>query len=239
MLPLRRWSVAHARWWGVLGPAILVAGTSAAAWGYTPVHGYGYSFLNRAISDLGDARDSPWAAFFNGGMIVGATMLAMFNYGIGQRMNTRRSPRIAAVGMLGSLGMALIGVFPSAPPTQEAHLVVAAVAFICTVALGLSFTLDMLVTPQTVLPQWLILPGALSAACSGSFLLAMLVSRAEVLPREALQFGVAGPRPLVDLVPLLEWSVLFSILLWAFLTAASFRENRADLNAEPELGPKS
>ena len=120
--------------------------------------------------------------------------------------------------------MGLVGLFPSTPALHTPHLAVAGFAFVCTVILGAGFTIDMLLSKQDVLPRWLIAPGALAAACSLSFLIALVAKDAHLVPREVFHFGQAGPRPQVDLVAALEWSVLFSILLWSFLTAATFRE---------------
>lgn len=209
----------HTRWLGVLGPAILIAGALAASFGYQD-----YSFLNHAISDLGDPGQSPWAMCFNLGMMLGSALTALFTYGVGRRLSTPRSRRITRVGVAGSIGMGLVGLFPSTPALHTPHLAVAGFAFVCTVILGAGFTLDMLLSEQDVLPRWLIAPGALAAACSLSFLIALVAKDAHLVPREVFHFGQAGPRPQVDLVAALEWSVLFSILLWSFLTAATFRE---------------
>jgi hypothetical membrane protein len=221
---LRRAFLQHTRWLGVAGPVVLVTGAVLAARAYPAVDGYGYSFLNRAISALGDPRHSTGALYFNLGLMTGATMMALFTLGVGMRVQTRRSRRITTVGVVGAINMALVGVFPDTPPVQVLHLIVAGTAFVCTVWLGMGFTIDMLLSPQEVLPRWLIVPGALAATCSGSFLFTIIATRAGLLPRDWTRFGEAGSRPFLDLVFMFEWSVLFSILLWCFCTALSFRE---------------
>lgn len=221
---LRREFLRHTRWLGIAGPIVLIAGAVFAARAYPVVDGYGYSFLNRAISALGDPRHSAGALYFNLGLIIGASMMALFTLGVGMRVQTPRSRRITAIGVIGAANMALVGAFPDTPPLQIPHLIVAGTAFVCTVWLGLGFTIDMLLSPQPVLPRWLIFPGAFAAVCSGSFLFTIITTRTGLLPRDWTRFGQAGQRPLLDLVFLLEWSVLFSILLWACCTALSFRE---------------
>ncbi len=91
-----------------MGAASIALGTVLALLRYQGP----FTLLNLTISELGLLPDSPWAAVFNGGLIVGGLALGMFLVGIGWLLRGWSGALVALLGGLTGLMTALVGVFP-------------------------------------------------------------------------------------------------------------------------------
>jgi hypothetical membrane protein len=219
---IRKLSEQHTPWLGMAAAGLIAAGALVAALGFRHEGGEPYSFLRQNISDLGDPQVSAWAFVFNYSLVAGSIIMALFIAGVSVVASTRSTYVIAGIGIIATIAMAFVGVYPSSPPTAFEHKVSAGIAFLGTLGLGASFTLRMLLRPHPVLPRWLILPGILSAASALGFLFTLAGSWRGYIPASMLHWR-GGTLPEIHLVSLLEWCVLFSILAWSFLTALSLR----------------
>jgi len=215
---IRRWSERTIHWVGLVAALLISGGAFAAAIGYGD-----YSFLNQNISDLGNPGQSPWAIFFNGGMIFGSALMTVFIAGVAVQVDTRPLYLVAAIGMVATIGMIFVGIYPSGPDTWREHKIAAGIAFVGAIGLGASFTLGMFWFRQDVLPRWLVIPGLLSCASSSAFLLSLFLHNASVVDARWFAWG-GGDEPVVWLPSLLEWSVLFSILLWSVATSFALQQ---------------
>ncbi len=220
---IRKFSEQHTPWLGMAAAAVIALGALVASIGFRHDSGEAYSFLRQNISDLGDPHVSAWAPVFNYSLMAGSVLMAIFIAGVSIISHTRATYAIAAIGITATVAMAFVGVYPSGPETGHEHGIAAGIAFLGTLGLGASFSLHMLVKPHPVLPRWLLLPGLLSAATAFGFLFALVGAKRGYIPRHVLQWGSDHAGPVIEVISLLEWSVLFSILAWSFLTAWSLR----------------
>jgi len=217
MRVLQTWSERTIHWVGIAGALLISGGAFAAAIGYAE-----YSFLNQNISDLGNPNHSPWAAFFNGGMVFGSALMTVFIAGVAVQVHNRPLYAVAAIGMTATIGMIFVGLYPTGMGYAREHNIAAGVAFIGAIGLGASFTLGMFWFRQDVLPRWLVLPGLLTCGSSAAFLFSLFAKETGFVGEHWLAWGGGeGMRPTVWLPSLLEWSVLFSILLWSVATSVA------------------
>lgn len=230
---IRRLSEQHTPWLGMAAAALIALGALIAALGFEHEGGHAYSFLRQNISDLGNPQISAWAPVFNYSLIAGSMLMAVFIAGVSILSQTRATYAIAAIGITATVAMAFVGVYPSGASTWREHQISAGIAFLGTLGLGTSFSIHMLLRPHPVLPRWLLAPGILSAFTAFSFLFTLLGRQRGWIPDAWLNWG-SGAKPIVELVSLLEWSVLFSILAWSFLTAVSLRWRQSKVLAVNE-----
>lgn len=197
---------------GVAAPMVTLGGAYIASLGRaTP-----YSILNQDISNLGTAA-SVWSPAFNLGMILGAVLLTIFTVGTSLLVGSRIGYGVAAAAVMANVGMALVGMYPANPATGHQHLMAAAVAFVGILCLSASFTVFVHIVEQSLLPRWLAWPALLNVVCTISFFAVLGAEASGLVHRKSLSLGkLFWPSAL-------EWSVLLSILLWAFLVAVALR----------------
>lgn len=223
---IRKLTRQHTPWLGIAAALTISLCAVVAALGFRHDTGDAYSFLRQNISDLGNPEQSAWAPVFNYGLMLGSVFMAIFIAGVSIHTHTRPVYAIASIGIIATIAMAFVGVYPSGAATAREHQIAAGIAFLGTTGLGASFSLYMLAAREPVFPRWLILPGLLSAATAFSFLGLLVLRFRGVLSREALHLRGANGHTVIDLISLLEWSVLFSILAWSFLTATALHAGK-------------
>lgn len=225
---IRRLSAQHTPWMGMSAALLITLGAIIAAAGFRHDTGDAYSFLRQNISDLGNPEQSAWAPVFNLGLMIGSALMAAFIAGVSIHTHTRATYAIACIGIIATVAMAFVGVYPSSADTMREHQIAAGIAFLGTLGLGGSFSLYMLTASAPVFPRWLIVPGLLSAASALGFLGLLALRQGGVLGDDLLRWQGASGRTILDVVSLVEWCVLFSILAWSFLTAAALRAGRVE-----------
>ncbi len=215
-----------------MSAALLISlGAIVTAYGFRHDSGDAYSFLRQNISDLGNPEHSAWAAVFNSCLMLGSLLMALFIAGVSVHTHTRATYAIAGIGIVATIAMAFVGVYPSGSATMREHQIAAGMAFLGTMGLGGSFSLYMLAASAPVFPRWLIIPGLLSAASAFGFLSLLLLRFGGVVAEDVLQWQSAAGHTVVDLISLTEWCVLFSILAWSFLTATALRAGKVRSHA--------
>jgi len=219
---------------GFLAPTVPLGCAAAPAANFGSPE-WQYSLFHNTISDLGNTGLSPWHPVFNGGMMAGSLLLIVFTVGTSAIVGSRIGYFVAAMALVANIGMALVGLYPSDPATHEAHMTAAALSFIGILALSGSFTIFVFIDRQDYLPRWLALPALLNVVCTISFFSVLGLEGAGAMEPQA---GVSAGdgRPLFAWVPMLEWSVLLTILLWAFLVAWTLRGNLKQRRLGGELG---
>jgi len=208
---------------GLLGPVVTLGCAFIAATSYEDSRHRGYSPLLHWISSLGRGDLTPWAWVFNGGMIVGAIMLGCFIVWACLMSRSRAGYVVGAMGILATVGMGFVGVFPDGSETRTFHQIFAVAAFIGIFGVGASFSVFILIVKQNLLPQWLLFSSLMTVACSGFFIVIIVGKNMDFISSASLQWVGAGGRPIVRLIPLFEWLGFVSVLLWCFLTAWTLR----------------
>jgi Protein of unknown function (DUF998) len=194
---------------GLLGPLIMIIGSLVAAMPYEGKKGEAYSPLNHFISELGELGVSQNASVFNLCLIAGGVVLVGFMLGLGVYLATRLGYLAAAVGIWSGLSCSVVGMVPM--NNLPRHMRLADSFFYSGLATTLLFSLAIVADRNRKLPKWLVLPGLLAALCFSAFLALPHLSG---IPRANALDPSKIVRPSVWVLPLLEWSVFVSIVIW-------------------------
>jgi hypothetical protein len=194
---------------GMLGPLVMIAGSLVAALTYHGKNGKPYSPLNHFISELGEVGVSYNAHAFNLCLIAGGVAFVGFMLGLGVFLATRLGWLAAVVGIWSGLSCSAVGMVPM--NNLPVHIRVADSFFYSGLAAVFLFTLAILLDPNKKLSKWLVLPGMLGVICFSAFLalphLAGIPHAVALDPSKII-------RPSVWLLPLFEWSVFVSVVIW-------------------------
>jgi hypothetical protein len=193
---------------GILGPRVVIVGSLVAVLPYEGKKGEPYSPLNHFISELGELGVSRNASVFNLCLIAGGLVLVGFMLGLGVYLATKLG-YVAAVGIWSGLSCSAVGMVPM--NNLPVHMRVADSFFYSGLATTLLFTLAILTDRGGKLSKWLALPGSLTVICFSAFLALPHISG---IPRATALDPSKFVRPKVWVLPLLEWSVFASIVIW-------------------------
>ena len=199
---------------GLAGALVVGLAAIVTALAYRGRDGQTYSPLNHWVSELGEVGVSDLAAVFNLGLGVAGLCFIFFMVALGWTRRTRLAllyvPVGAATGLAGFFG----GVFPLNQLGQHSN---AALGFfgLGWIAVGLA-SLDIYRRPERRFPRWLAAVGALTVLAFVGFLVVL----APLL--DGTGFAPPAVRPDAWIVTSLEWAALIGIVLWVFLTAASW-----------------
>jgi hypothetical membrane protein len=164
----------------------------------------GYSDFGNYISDLGGAH-SPWAAVFNGSVIVLGLLTILGAYLLLSAFN-RRLSRTLGIGLLGisGIGAILVGIFPENSTALGGHMHTIA-AFLAFIASGLA----LLILPAAMLrdTRW-------DGYRAFTFLLGIITLVAIGLYATS-KWGALGPGGVERLIvaPILLWLIVVGIHL--------------------------
>ncbi len=198
---------------GFVGVGLIVLGSLITALAYRGRLDEPYSFLSHFVSELGEVGVSDWAAVFNLGLIAGGLCLTVFMLALAVVMRHWFSVPFGLVGVITGVSGALVGVFPM--NDMDNHVTVAMTFFNTGWIVTGLFALYVLLARGHAFPRWLAVPGLVAAVCFVAFL------QASTPGAETTTDVLAVPtsRPEVWIVPILEWAVIASVLVWIALTA--------------------
>ena len=153
---------------GLAGPVIMLVGTLWTAAAFEGRKGERYSPLNHFISELGEVGVSHQAAVFNGCLIVGGIMLAVFMLALGLYLGNAWSYLAAASGVWSGLSCSAVGLVPMNDLMPHIH--VANSFFYSGLAAVGIFTLAIVRDRRQRIAKWMIVPGVLTFASFAAFL---------------------------------------------------------------------
>ncbi|MBP7227525.1 MAG: DUF998 domain-containing protein [Longilinea sp.] len=204
-------------WLGLTGSLVLLLSVSLPMFFYRGKHGQRYDLRNHFISELGEVGVSRLAFVFNTGLILGGLLLLPFCIGLGRSLPGTWGTLAGIAGALASLAAVLVGVFPM--NNMAAHIPAATWFFrlgLVTIAL---FTLAIANQPSdaVLVPRLVNFVGVPAILVYAAFL--YLSPRDPQSNQGELQPGEHRQRPRFWLVPMLEWAIFISTLVW-FLSSA-------------------
>ena len=198
---------------GILGTLIIILGIGTSALRYQGKQGERFSLLNHFISELGEVGVSPSASLFTLGMILGGLTLLPYMIGLGFRFASLAGWLGSATGVVAVLAVAAVGIFPVNNLT--AHIRAAMTYFRAGLVMVICYALAILFQPAG--------PGTLPQAANVLSLLAFIPyagflflsgRRYDQNGSEALDPQMESERPRISLLPILEWAVFFTTILW-------------------------
>lgn len=212
------------RYFGLAGSLIIVAAIGFASAFYAGRQKERYSILNHFISELGESGVSRKAHVFNGGLIAGGLSLLPFVVGLGLSLGSLWG-KLALIAGLGMAGACIaVGIFPMNRLAQ--HVVAAQAFFRLGLVAILLFSIAVFAQPadNAVVPPATNILGGLVVLAYAAFLgLAARESVKGETMDELMNTAVLLDRPRIWLLPMLEWSVLFTTILWVLGMALAVR----------------
>jgi hypothetical membrane protein len=200
----------------IVGVVALLAGSLVTALLYTGTAGERYSPLNHWVSELGQTSVSQAALLFNACLVVGGLCFALFIAILATVMPGRLRYAWGAIGVIGGVCGALVGVFPM--DELAVHSVVALGFFVLgwlSVALA---SVDIARRADARFPRWLAAIGAVVTVCFVAFMAVLFtdpIAGTDIL-------AAPDARPDVWIAPILEWSVVIGVLVWTLATALTW-----------------
>jgi hypothetical membrane protein len=202
-----------------IATGLIIQGILFSAIRYRGKRGERFSLFNHFISELGEVGISPAARVFNTSLVISGVLLIPYIIWLGLEFNSLAGWLGCGTGIIASLAVACVGIFPMNKLTG--HGWAAMTYFRAGLAMVFFFGLAILLQApgETDLPPEANLLSLLAFTCYGAFLLRLSVRRKDTNPFEALDPDKTPDRPRIWLLPILEWAVFFSTILWLFGTA--------------------
>ena len=203
---------------GFCAAAVVTLGNLTTALAYRGSSGEAFSILNHYISELGQVGVSQLALLFNICLIVGGLLMAAFMLELGLYIRTKLGYVAAAVGIFSGISCSLVGVFPM--NNLATHVPVAFAFFYSGLATIVLFTVVTIADKQEKLPKWLVVFGIMGAISFAGFLAVPHLTR--MTHTQTLNAHIVD-RPAISVITILEWSILFTFMLWILLVSVELR----------------
>jgi hypothetical membrane protein len=204
------------RIFGMTGMGVIVLAIIYSMLLYRGKRGERFSLLNHFISELGEMGVSKDAWAFNVGLTIGGLASLPFVASLGIAFGSILGWLGMAAGIVATLGVAAIGIFPMNNLT--AHTMAAMTYFRAGLAMVFFFGLAILFQPagRMIVPPMANLLSLLAFLAYGSFLSLPGRKRSEQESANSLDPEQVHERPRVWIFPILEWAVFFSTVAWLF-----------------------
>lgn len=200
----------------IAGTLFSAIGTLTSALAYKGKSGAAYSPLNHFISELGEVGVSRFAWVFNLGLVLSGLCLIPACVILGLLIPGFLSKIGMFAGVITALSLSLVGVFPM--NNLKPHGMAAMTFFRFGLLMVVTFSLAIAFQSgsSTVLPQLFSLAGLPAIFAFSGFLLMMRKENSE--SHDLLEPGFEE-RPKVWLMPVVEWLIFLTIIVWFLLIA--------------------
>jgi hypothetical membrane protein len=206
---------------GLLGCAVITAAIAGTALLYRGASGQRYSFFNHYISELGEVGVSRAAWLFNSGMIVTGLLFIPFTTGFSLKLGSSWGYLGGLAGLWAGASCLLVGVYPM--NNLNPHARVATSYFRAGLATVLFFSIAIFFQErgQEIINTWVNLAGIVAIASYTSFIVITARQDSHLKQEGDGQEPVVMVRPRFWVIPMLEWLVFLSTILW-FLVVPIF-----------------
>ncbi len=212
---------------GCAGAGLILLGSVIAAIAYRGTAGEVYSPLNHFISELGDVGVSRLAWVFNTMLIAGALCLTVFLTGLSRVMTGKTGRLFLVLGLITGLSAGLVGVFSM--NHFSIHVVVAQIFFYSAMVATAYFSIWAFSSTSAMIGRWISAVGLLPLACLTGFL---FLTKSIVSSGCGLGIPENFQRPAVWAKPLLEWTVLISVLIWVLSVSTTLIRMRRGVSPD-------
>ena len=200
------------------GILIILLCVLIAASSYVGRQNEAYSFLNHFISELGEIGVSPLALIFNGGLILGGLLTSCFMLGMAIHIGGRWGLGLGIVGLVTSITVTLVGIYPM--NQLEIHMVTANTFFRGGLLVSLGYSLYILCSRQPQLPKVTAITSGITVLAFALFLWFLPASQ----EGSGSIVEILKNRPEIWALPILEWFVFLSVMIWIASTAYFMRK---------------
>ncbi len=193
-----------------------IAGSLLAASVYRGKDGKPYSLLNHFISELGEVGVSRFAWAFNWGMILSGAFMLFACVSLGLILPGVWSKIGMGAGVITSVALVFVGVFPMNNITPHSRAAVTYFRF--GLGMVVFFTLAVALQPEPVLPRLFSLAGVPAILAFSTFLVySNIVYRSEKASDPPA--NPPPPRPRFWPLALSEWMIFLTIVPFFFVIA--------------------
>lgn len=211
---------------GFAGASFIFLGILVSALFYIGRTGERYSFCNHFVSELGEVGVSELAAAFNGGLVVGATLLTFFMLGIAWLMKNWLGWLCGLSGLITGLSGMLVGVFPMS--NLLPHIKVAMTFFNNGQITMLLFSLAVLFNRRPWFCKQLAIPGLITFSFFVLFLNMPMsfggspdieTATINLNDIETAMRSQLTDRPRVIPLAVFEWLIIGGLMAWILITS--------------------
>jgi hypothetical membrane protein len=199
-------------YWGIIGIIILTFGFLIPSIAYTGEKGEAYSFLNHAISELGELGVSELAIMFNIFIFFGAIFALVFFIGLSLYIDNIISRIGGIIGVVSSLGGVFVGVFPMNFPGP--HYIAAMTFFFGGMLTVFVFSLALLFDKEKKIHWIFSILGFIVALFFALFLFYPYAETYRVSGALSILYNLFYERPTFLLPFFFEWMTLITIMIW-------------------------
>jgi hypothetical protein len=206
-------------YFGLTGCVVVGLTTLYTSLGYSGKARERFSPGNHFISELGEIGVSSRARIFNFGLMISGVSLIPFVIGLGLYLQNTWAKLGILAGLWTAIACFCVGFFPM--NNISPHIKAAIAYFRGGLVTILLFNLAILAQPggQVLIPEYALIPGALAVVAYGSFLILAAKMNGPQASTSSLDPQQMPERPRFWLLPVVEWAVFFSTIIWFFCIA--------------------
>jgi hypothetical membrane protein len=204
------------RAFALAGTGLTILAIFLSALTYRGQQGEHFSLFRYFISELGEVGVSRRARLFNFGLILGGLFLLPYIVDLGFIFKSLLGWLGVAAGAVAALGVVGVGLFPI--NDLASHRIAAMTFFRAGLVMVTLFGLAILFQPagRATIPQAANLLSLPTFTAYASFLVLMTPKKKPDQPDDSLEPEQVPQRPKFWLLPIVEWAVFFTTILWLF-----------------------
>ncbi len=214
-------------YWGIIAIIILAIGSLVPSIAYSGKDGEAYSFLNHAISELGELGVSELAILFNICVFFGALFTLIFFIGLSFYINNIISSIGGIIGVISSLGGVFVGIFPM--NYLVPHYIAAMTFFFGGMLTVAVFSIAILFDKEKKIHWIFSLLGFIVVVFFALFLFYPYAETYRVNPALSILYNLFYDRPAFLLPSFFEWMTLITIMIWVGLLSIVFLIKKVNL----------
>jgi hypothetical protein len=212
----------HWEIFGLIGALISLIAFLISSLFYIDSQGHTYSILNYFVSELGNMVESPLAAVFNYGLILGGSFLALFMIGLYFLVENKSIKIASIIGIFSAISTICVGIFPM--NTLIPHAIAAMGFFYGGMFTVIIFTVSILLKKATIvsktsfrIPIWIGIVGIIVSVFFVLFHFGpadMSIDFGEVFSNSDISQNIINIRPDFWGIAFTEWLVVLGVIFW-------------------------
>jgi hypothetical membrane protein len=204
---------------GLLGCIVIALAIVGTALVYRGINGQRYSFMNHYISELGEVGVSRNAWLFNTGMVITGSLFIHFALGLGLTLGGLWGYLGGLAGLWAGISCLLVGIYPMNNLTPHSRAATSYFRGGLATIMFFSIAIFLQAHGHEVITRWANLSGITAVISYASF----IVLSARQKPHDDQERGESEPiikeRPRIWIMPVIEWLVFFTTILWFLVMA--------------------
>ena len=207
-------------YWGLIAVIILAIGCIIPSIAYTGTKGESYSFLNHAISELGELGVSELAILFNISLIIGGSLAFIAFLGLALYIDNKVALVAGIIGAISSVGGVMVGFFPM--NILGPHYIAAMTFFFGGMLTVAVFSISILLDKEKKIHWIFSILGFVVVVFFALFLFFPYGERSSFNNALGVLGEILYQRPAFLLPLFFEWMTLITIMIWVGILSIVF-----------------